>query len=204
MATSSTRCESTGLACRSIPIPSATCLITHFRVAPTIASTHIRTMPLPRWVELQLSKLVEKARSRVRVGEVLSLAHEVFDIAHDCALKKGRFEAGDLPDRIEVGVRQIRTLASRSGLCAFLHAQRTWPPFPSARFGIGFNAKKPINASASASICSILACWRDNQREHSQPAPSPGDPPRWRQRLETRSRGRLYRSFPRRFHVNLA
>ena len=134
----------------------------------------------------------------------LEPAHEVFDIAHDCALKKGRFEAGNSPDRIEVGVRQIRTLASRSGLCAFLHAQRTWPPFPSARFGIGFNAKKPINASASASICSILACWRDNQREHSQPAPSPGDPPRWRQRLETRSRGRLYRSFPRRFHVNLA
>jgi hypothetical protein len=36
-------------------------MISQFRVAPTIAFTHMQTMPLPRWVEPQPAKLVEKA-----------------------------------------------------------------------------------------------------------------------------------------------
>jgi hypothetical protein len=39
-------------------------------------------------------------RGPVRVGEVLSLAHEVFDIAHDCALKEVDGEVGVSPDSI--------------------------------------------------------------------------------------------------------
>jgi ATP-dependent DNA ligase len=69
--------------------------ITEFRVAPTVASTHIRSMSLPRWVEPQLSKLVEKAPTGPQ------RVHEI------------KFDGYRMAARIERGKVQLLT---RSGL----------------------------------------------------------------------------------------
>ena len=67
----------------------------HFRVALTFRSSHIQLMPLPRWVEPQLSKLVEKAPAGP------NWVHEI------------KFDGYRMAARIERGKVQLLT---RSGL----------------------------------------------------------------------------------------
>jgi len=96
VATFSTRCESPGVdpwTCQGRP--QRDMLDHHFRVAPTVASTQIETMPLPRWVEPQLAKLVEKAPTGPQ------WVHET------------KFDGYRMAARIECGKVQLLT---RSGL----------------------------------------------------------------------------------------